>query len=213
MCLEQDCTAVIMLTNVMERGITKCASYFPAKEGDVVGSSSLEVKNLHTSKQGEITVRKIQISSSVNGSLKTSALTHFHYTTWPDHGAPKDSQAIRTMCNALPPLRRQGETVAVHCSAGIGRTGTFMAIDITRCKLQRLNEKDAIGEEVSTTTLHEALAIPDLVHELRMQRMGMVQTLEQYEFIYQALKEELLELVSAPAVSPDDQGDGFVRSL
>ncbi|KAL6751426.1 protein-tyrosine phosphatase-like protein [Haematococcus lacustris] len=82
----------------------------------------------------------------------------------------------------------------VHCSAGIGRTGTFIAVDIVRQRLHHLAAQAGSGtmsRHVAMRLLAEALDVPTLVHELRQQRMGMVQTFEQYAFIYQALLEEL----------------------
>lgn len=65
--------------------------------------------------------------------------------------------------------------MAVHCSAGIGRTGTFIAVDIMRLQLQRLHEASLKeGAEVPASAVHAALAVPDLVHLLRQQRMGWV---------------------------------------
>lgn len=57
----QGCTAIVMLTNVVERGMTKCASYFPAKPGESTNSLGIEVKCLEAVKQGELTVRKLQV--------------------------------------------------------------------------------------------------------------------------------------------------------
>lgn len=50
-----------MLTNVIERGAVKCAAYFPPETGDATSSSGIEVQNLETSQQGEITVRRLQV--------------------------------------------------------------------------------------------------------------------------------------------------------
>ncbi|KAK3092550.1 hypothetical protein FSP39_004297 [Pinctada imbricata] len=70
-----------------------------------------------------------------NKRKETRNLTHFQYTTWPDHRVPeadnlvafhhriKRSQSLTNTNNTkAPPL-------LVHCSAGIGRTGTFIALD------------------------------------------------------------------------------------
>lgn len=76
------------------------------------------------------------------------------------------------------------------CAQGIGRTGTFCAVDIL---LQRLDAwpqcQDGCGPD--RDEVEAALNVPHLVHELRRQRMGMVQTLEQYAFVYKAVVEDL----------------------
>ncbi|MBN3301678.1 PTN1 phosphatase, partial [Amia calva] len=58
-------------------------------------------------------------------------LTHFFYTEWPDCGVPRDpadltdfTEIVRVHLNRTP---RYGPT-AVHCSAGVGRTGCFLAL-------------------------------------------------------------------------------------
>ncbi len=95
----------------------------------------------------------------------------------PDHGTPADSAAIRRVSDELMPARDSGETVAVHCSAGIGRTGTFVAIDIMRMRLRRLAEAEAHGGTVPAVGLVAAVAVRELVQELRQERLGLVHTM------------------------------------
>ncbi|GIL66293.1 hypothetical protein Vafri_19896 [Volvox africanus] len=120
-------------------------------------------------------------------------ISHLHYTAWPDHGTPADAAAIRKICDLVEPVRAAGKAVVVHCSAGIGRTGTFCAIDILRRRLAHLETLAASRPgSVRPDAVQEALDLPELVHSLRWQRYGMVQTIEQYAFCYQAVYEELL---------------------
>ncbi|KAK2140048.1 hypothetical protein NP493_6025g00002 [Ridgeia piscesae] len=97
-----------------------------------------------------------------------------HFTSWPDKGTPQYAYpllAFRRKLLSLEPLRRG--PLVVHCSAGIGRTGTFIAIDILT------NEAATEGH----------VDVFSCVNQLRTQRMNMVQTLDQYVYIYQALIE------------------------
>mmetsp|Transcript_20584 Transcript_20584/g.53695 ORF Transcript_20584/g.53695 Transcript_20584/m.53695 type:complete len:260 (-) Transcript_20584:515-1294(-) len=103
------------------------------------------------------------------------------------------------MCQAL-----------VHCSAGIGRTGTFLAIDIMIQRIRRLAARAAAAGSSSSVRgrlLSEAFNIPTLVHELRQQRMGMVQTFDQYSYIYRALQEELQDGLAKLGVAAKAAGD------
>jgi tyrosine-protein phosphatase non-receptor type 9 len=161
-------------------------------------------------------------------------LNHYHYTAWPDFGVPTDSGPIRTLSHALDGCRRAGAHIVVHCSAGIGRTGTFCTIDILLQRLDRLRHQlpssyppadggagatpadapaaaPAAGQAAAAAaagvggggaaglraTLKDLLNVPAVVHGLRKQRMGMVQTGEQYTLCYAAVVDELLQLRAA----------------
>jgi len=67
-------------------------------------------------------------------------------------------------------IRKKGvhRPIVVHCSAGIGRTGTFVAIHMSL-------QKALVGELID---------IKETVRSLRSQRLGMVQSKEQYLFVY-----------------------------
>ena len=66
------------------------------------------------------------------------SMCHFHFKAWPDHGTPSDPGAVLGFLQDVN--LRQNSTAAthgdnvgpiiVHCSAGIGRTGTFIVIDM-----------------------------------------------------------------------------------
>ena len=53
-------------------------------------------------------------------------VTMFHYTAWPDHGVPKDPSLLFEICHSLSQLNVN--CTVVHCSAGVGRTGVFIAL-------------------------------------------------------------------------------------
>lgn len=76
----------------------------------------------------DCTLRTLRVTCTASGATHT--LSHYHFHAWPDHGTPDSSSGIRAMCRALAAARASGQPIVVHCSAGIGRTGTFCAIDI-----------------------------------------------------------------------------------
>ncbi|WIA40685.1 hypothetical protein OEZ86_004381 [Tetradesmus obliquus] len=180
--------AIVMLTNVNECGVNKCAQYFPAQ----VGSTSLPGFKLQVEQvvpfSPDCTLRVMRLSST--SSERSHMLCHYHFHAWPDHGTPGSSAGLRAVCRSLSTARESGAPVLVHCSAGIGRTGTFCAVDIL---LQRLDAWPGCngGAGPERGEVEAALNLPALVHELRRQRMGMVQTLEQYAFVYQAIVDDL----------------------
>ena len=113
------------------------------------------------------------------GDANTRTVYHYQYTGWPDHGCPQNPGAVLNFVDAwnacalrhCPP---DAGPVIVHCSAGIGRTGTIIAIDL-------------IVNQLKQHGLATAVDVAHCVQMLREQRSGMVQTEQQYTFIYQAV--------------------------
>ena len=105
---------------------------------------------------------------------------HFRYLHWPDHGTPARLDSIADL-SGLVRAMGTSSPVVVHCSAGIGRTGTFCMVDVTLRRL--LQPVRALSEE----DVARAAALDRLVLELRASRLGMVQTVEQFRFAIMAL--------------------------
>ncbi|CAG2257829.1 unnamed protein product [Mytilus edulis] len=112
---------------------------------------------------------------------KEREIHHFHFTEWPDHGVPDSIKVVHFYRNVRSKTCNELGPIIVHCSAGIGRTGTFIAIDA-------LYEN---GKKVGYINVMEYIQM------MRKDRMNMVQTYEQYEAIFEAL----LELFTVPETS------------
>lgn len=125
-------------------------------------------------------------TSPEDDELNSPPLTvaHLHYTEWPDFGIPASTDVMRELIKELD-IRKKGpkDPIVVHCSAGIGRAGTFLAIHISLQK--HLTNPDL------------KISVKDTVLKLRQQRHGMVQSKDQYKFVYATLKEALQDR-SAP---------------
>ncbi|EOA92625.1 Receptor-type tyrosine-protein phosphatase beta, partial [Anas platyrhynchos] len=139
----------------------KCDHYWPLDQ-DSLYYGDLIVEMLSESVLPEWTIREFKICSEEQLD-STRLIRHFHYTVWPDHGVPETTQSliqfVRTVRDYINRTPDTGPTI-VHCSAGVGRTGTFIALDRI---LQQLDSKDTVD-------------IYAAVHDLRLHRVHMVQT-------------------------------------
>ncbi|XP_060577601.1 receptor-type tyrosine-protein phosphatase epsilon-like [Ruditapes philippinarum] len=157
---------IVMLTNLTELGVKKCDKYWPDKDvcctyGDVkVTGKSEEIYPCFT-------VRIFSIEK-----FEKRILYQMHFTAWPDKSTPKDAHTIVEFWEKVTriPTFELGPII-VHCSAGVGRTGTFIALDILA------------NEGVSERTVD----IFACVRNLREDRVSLVQTVEQYRFLHDAL--------------------------
>uniref|UniRef100_A0A671K3H9 protein-tyrosine-phosphatase n=1 Tax=Sinocyclocheilus anshuiensis TaxID=1608454 RepID=A0A671K3H9_9TELE len=174
MVWEQKVHSLVMVTQCVERGMVKCDRYWPTDSeplyyGDVVVQLQSE-KILQ-----EWTIRDFKISCVSEGQLRyPRTVRQFHYTIWPDHGVPETTQSlvqfVRTVRDYIDRTTSPGVTV-VHCSAGVGRTGTFIVLDRVLQQLDRNCTVDIYG----------------CVFDLRLHRSYMVQTESQYAYIHQCV--------------------------
>ena len=88
-------------------------------------------------------------------------ITQYHFTAWPDHGVPESNTPIMALHKVvMTNWRKNRGPILVHCSAGVGHTGTFITIDIALEQAEREGMMDIAG----------------IVNRLREERMKMVQT-------------------------------------
>ena len=128
MVLEQDVAAVVMLCDLVEDMMPKCAKYFPLEVGEAFETESFEVAA--TSKDVPFPgVERRALRVSEKRGTATAAVDHLRYSDWPDHGVPDHCESM-VRVSRLIRGRYPRSRVAVHCSAGIGRTGTFCMIDV-----------------------------------------------------------------------------------
>ncbi len=95
------------------------------------------------------------------------------FTGWPDHTTPRCTDSLVELTNVIAALRRRrpSQPVVVHCSAGLGRTGAFLTLYFACEQLRAESRVDVLG----------------IVCRLRLDRGGLVQSNEQYEFVHSVL--------------------------
>ncbi|KAK7343804.1 hypothetical protein VNO77_12841 [Canavalia gladiata] len=182
MIIQHHCPAIVMLTRLVDNyKMVKCGDYFQAEDGPrEVGNISIIGKWMNTT-ETSLVLRHLEINHRGVEDAPLSVL-HIQYPEWPDHGVPKDTFAVREMFKRLYLLPPNLGPIVVHCSAGIGRTGTYCTIHNT---VQRILAGDMSAVDIANT-----------VAVFRSQRIGMVQTQDQYIFCYKAIIDELEDLVS-----------------
>ncbi|CAI8036777.1 Tyrosine-protein phosphatase Lar, partial [Geodia barretti] len=176
MVWEYEIEAIVMLTKCVEMTREKSAQYWPESLSEIITPGDrLSVTLSSSTPYAEYHVRKLLVKH-LTESDKSVTVTQFHYTAWPDHGVPDNVMSVIRFIRhvrKLFPAASQDQPLLVHCSAGVGRTGTFITLDMM---MQQMKAE-------------ATLSVCQCVRNLRTQRMKMVQTQAQYEFIHQALSE------------------------
>ncbi|XP_058501447.1 receptor-type tyrosine-protein phosphatase eta [Solea solea] len=167
MIWEKNVQTLVMLTRCNEQGRVKCEQYW--------GPGTKHFENITVTTTSDIpledwTIREFEVKNVK--TMETRSVRQFHFTAWPDHGVPETTELLigfrHLVREHMDQYSKHSPTV-VHCSAGVGRTGTFIAIDTLIFQIERENAVDIFGT----------------VHELRMHRTLMVQTEDQYVFLNQ----------------------------
>jgi len=175
MVWEEKCDIIVMLTKAQENGRLKCHNYWPEKL-ERYGNLCVTLESMND--DPALIERTFKIKHETTHEERT--IIHFQFVDWPDHGLPSCAIKFREMLHKVEDLHTNESPILVHCSAGIGRTGTFCTVDYILKDLKR-------KEDLKNATIN----VPETVLRLRDERTGMVQTQEQYEFCYLAILEEI----------------------
>ncbi|KFQ39588.1 Receptor-type tyrosine-protein phosphatase eta, partial [Mesitornis unicolor] len=170
MIWEKNIYSIVMLTKCVEQARTKCEQYWPDKQsksyGDIIVTTVSEIV------LPEWTIRDFTVEKA--NTPESHTVRQFHFTSWPDHGVPETTDLLINFRHLVHEYSSQNpidSPTLVHCSAGVGRTGTFIAIDRLIQQIEMENTVDVYG----------------VVYDLRMHRPLMVQTEDQYVFLNQCV--------------------------
>uniref|UniRef100_A0A3P9JAD9 protein-tyrosine-phosphatase n=1 Tax=Oryzias latipes TaxID=8090 RepID=A0A3P9JAD9_ORYLA len=175
MIWEQQVKRIAMVTNCVEGGRTKCERYWPENGNPgIYGEISVTVTS--EKRDTSWTLRDFTVKHMKTSEERT--VKHFHFTAWPDHGVPENTDVLiqfRGLMRQHIDSESSNAPTVVHCSAGVGRTGTLIALDVL---LQQLGKEQAVD-------------IKYFVRKMRLNRPYMVQTESQYVFLHQCIMDSL----------------------
>ncbi|KAL8482629.1 hypothetical protein ACS0TY_028698 [Phlomoides rotata] len=176
MIVQYRCPAIIMLTGLVDdNNKVKCGDYFQGDDGPKE-FGEIRITPKWIQRTDALILRCLEVKNKQSEQTPLSVL-HVLYPGWPDYGVPNDTSTVGEIFQRLSAIPTSLGPIVVHCSAGIGRTGTYCVIHNT---IQRVLNGDMT-----------ALNLFNTVSTFRSQRSGMVQTLDQYIFCYRAILDEL----------------------
>uniref|UniRef100_T1IQG3 protein-tyrosine-phosphatase n=1 Tax=Strigamia maritima TaxID=126957 RepID=T1IQG3_STRMM len=173
MVWEQSCQMIVMVTQCVERGKRKCEVYWPEdREVHYYGDLAIQLRS--ESILSNFTIRLFDLFMGT----KTLEVKQMHFTKWPDFGCPENTSLLINFVQAVREHTPHGfiGPFVIHCSAGVGRTGTYISVDRLMQHIQQHHYVDIYG----------------LVLEMRQFRVNMVQTEDQYIYIHSCVRDLLM---------------------
>ncbi|KRT79393.1 hypothetical protein AMK59_8201, partial [Oryctes borbonicus] len=136
MIIQENVAVIVMVAQFVEQSKQKCFKYFPEKEEIMSVGRDINVK----------CTNEINLNDYINRTLlvekggEQMTVRHLQYILWPDFGCPTDTTSMLEFREVVRKHIEMSKSKAVvHCSAGVGRTGTLIAIDIL---LQKIDNSD-----------------------------------------------------------------------
>ncbi|XP_078223017.1 tyrosine-protein phosphatase non-receptor type 13 isoform X12 [Callithrix jacchus] len=169
MIWEQKSTVIAMMTQEVEGEKIKCQRYWP----NILGKTTMVSNRLRLALVRMQQLKGFVVRAMTLEDIQTREMrhiSHLNFTAWPDHDTPSQPDDLLTFISYMRHIHKSGPIIT-HCSAGIGRSGTLICIDVVLGLISQDLDFD----------------ISDLVRCMRLQRHGMVQTEDQYIFCYQVI--------------------------
>ncbi|KAL8849813.1 MAG: hypothetical protein Q9221_005229 [Calogaya cf. arnoldii] len=198
-----DVAVIVMLTQTAESGKEKCFQYFPLDEqteaisidpvepAESAPAGTVKSSEVYFDQVSRSTVRKLLLTFGD----KSKVIWHLLFSAWPDFEVPQNEdraalfKLLRLSAQKNP---EPSNPRIIHCSAGVGRSGSFIALEYLLAQIESGAIADITNDEDP---------IYDVVNRLREQRMMMVQSDMQYAFLYEVIREQFVESYHAKQAS------------
>lgn len=183
MVVEENSSLIITVTNEREERKDylnfKFDRYWPLSGSTTYGDVTVMlheeqlIEEWHDGRKEKLRLRRYQVKKA---SFETT-ITHLHMENWPDNGIIHPESLVQLAHHADQNFR--AGPIIVHCAAGVGRTGTFIAYHSLFH-----DYREQLAEQKTPL-----LDIPGRVHAMRKLRWGaMISDIKQYELVLDALK-------------------------
>jgi len=180
MVWEQGSVVIVMLSKLSENGYQLCHRYWPEE-----GSEQYHIFEIHLVSEHvwceDYLVRSLYLKNNQTGETRT--VTQFHFLSWPDGNTPTSTKSILEFRRKVnKSYRGRSCPMIIHCSDGVGRSGTYVLCDMVLNRMMKGSKEI----DIAATLEH-----------IRDQRAGMVQTRSQFEFCLMAVAEETHAILKA----------------
>ncbi|KAF2884688.1 hypothetical protein ILUMI_21485 [Ignelater luminosus] len=190
MIWQENAIYIVMLANVVEGGKKKSVQYWPnAKECMKFGNIKVEYCSSRVFADYEhriLSVTKDDVKRTVE---------QLHFTSWPDHGVPLYAQILVPLLRKILAIPQGTSPIVVHCSAGVGRTGTIILCDLCLRTTAREGIVDVLKHQ----------------HNLREQRANLVDNFQQYKLAHLVLLECLVTMRTS--ITCDEKAESMILQL
>jgi len=190
---EQKVMVIVMTTKTIERHRQKCGQYWPEDVGEslIIGENKFIVTSTQLENNEDFIVTFLELTHVETEEKRE--VVHFQFISWPDYGVPDSALSMLTFLQRVREKQNEmtgelfvngwkghelGPPMVIHCSAGIGRTGTFATLDMAIRKFEATGKVD----------------IRAIVEQIRSQRAFSIQMPDQYVFCHLAFLEYVLNM-------------------
>ncbi|EGT38241.1 hypothetical protein CAEBREN_05803 [Caenorhabditis brenneri] len=174
MIYTEKCAVIVMLCQYQESDQEKCQKYYSDTSETTFGDYKVKVVEKTTEMFVPVKYTVLQVTKK-NSSVK-HLVHHFWYYDWHDQVAPLDPVPMIRMYKAVL-KKASGKPIVVHCSAGVGRTATFVGIHLG----------------ISMIRDNSSTEMPEIMKRLRQMRLGSIQSQLQYVFLIVLILQAFIE--------------------